>query len=326
MNILVVNAEKLKTVPMGRYIVRALKTLGHEVFDFDLSDQFIDKFKDKLFHHAPHHSLNKRFQQCICEIKPDFVLVIFGFDLSLESLRLLKSQNITSICWWINDPFQLKRSLQKANQYDFLFTNAYDSVRDYQASGVNAFWLPTACDPDVHKKGLFVPDYESDIVFAGDWSPLREKWCEDIARNFDLKIFGPWGKKLGKNSVLHRNLVDGFFTPHQMIIFFASAKVVFTIHSWYGQWSYGTNPRLFEAAGSGACQLVDHKHEIPMLFDNHRELFLYEDLDSLGESLRYLLNNAHVRDQVANAAQQKAYECHTYVNRMEKILETVGAC
>ncbi len=326
MKILVVNAEKLKTVPMGGYAVRAFKSLGHEVFDFDLSDQFLDKFKDKLLNHAPHDSLNKRFQQCIHNLKPDLVLVIFGFDLSFESLRLLKSQNITSICWWINDPFQLKRSLQKANQYDFLFTNAYDSVKDYRASGVNAFWLPTACDPEVHKKGQFVPHYQSDIVFAGDWSPLREKWCEDIARNFHLKIFGPWGKKLGKNSFLHKNLVDGFFTPYQMIDFFASAKVVFNIHSWYDQWSYGTNPRLFEATGAGACQLVDYKNEIPLLFDDQKELFTYHDMGSLNEYLRYLLNNSDVREQVASAAQKKAYQCHTYVNRMGKILEIVGAC
>jgi spore maturation protein CgeB len=326
LKILVVNAKKLKTVPMGGYAIRALKKLGHQVFQFDLSDKFFDKCNDRLFSHVAHDSLNKRFQKYICEIEPDFVLTIFGFDLSLQSLSLLKNRNIVSACWWINDPFQFKRSLQKASHYDFLFTNALDSVNDYRSLGVNAFWLPTACDPDVHKKGQLVSDYKSDLVFAGDWSPLREKWCESIAREFDLKIFGPWKKKISKQSILHDHLIDGFFTPEQMVNFFSSSKVVFNIHSWYGQWNHGTNPRLFESAGSGVCQLVDYKNEIPLLFDDQKELFTYSNEETLKEYLRYLLGNSSVRKDVAHAAQARAYQCHTYIKRMETLLKIVGAC
>ena len=61
-----------------------------------------------------HHHLNARFRRRIDNIKPDLVLVIFGFDLSIKSLEFLHQRKIVSVCWWLNDPFQFNRSLDKS--------------------------------------------------------------------------------------------------------------------------------------------------------------------------------------------------------------------
>lgn len=121
-----------------------------------------------------------------------------------------------------------------------------------------------ACAPEVHRRTAPRPEYRCEICFAGDWSPLREAWCEKLAEHFDLRIFGPWKKKLPAGSSLHACLTDGFFTPEQMADMFASAAVVFNLHSWYGKWDHGTNPRLFEAAGCGACQVVEDGYSAPL--------------------------------------------------------------
>lgn len=327
MKILLALPGRLKTVPMGQFSAQALRELGHTVELFD----FWPNWRDKLYQKSlgrlsseEHATINRRFRSAVEREKPDLVLAIYGFHLSRESLAYLKSRGIPSACWWLNDPFQFERSLQKAALFDHLFSNAWGSVADYRAHGVNAHWLPTACEPGIHKRVPAVPEYACDICFAGDWSPLREAWLTRLAQRYDVKVFGPWAKKIAPGSILKERLVDGFFSPESMVAMFSSAKVVLNIHTWYGKWSHGTNPRLFEAAGCGAFQAVDWKDELPELFDCERELLVYRDQDDLIEKLDAALRDDQLRAEAANRAQARAYAEHTYRNRMEHLLSVIA--
>lgn len=327
MKILLVHPGKLSTVPMSAFVANALMQLGHEVIDFDLSSGIFDKLKDRLYFmkNEFHGSLNRRFRAVVEALKPDLMLTIFGFDLSSESLELLRRNGIPRVCWWLNDPFQFQRSLNKADYYDYIFTNSIGSIADYKKAGIkNAFWLPTACDPDVHKRMPPVAAYRSEICFAGDWSQLREEWCTELAKNFDVRVFGPWKKKLKQSSLLWNRVSDGFFTPTQMAEMFSSAKIVFNLHSWYGKWDHGTNPRLFEAAGCGACQVVDWKQDIPALFDVDREMVIFNTADELNVKVNELLSDDAWRDALSINAQQRALSEHTYLHRMETLIRIVG--
>lgn len=326
MKILLAYPGKLNTVPMGRFACEALIGLGHEVIDFDLSSRWHDKLRDGLSGAgAGHASLNRRFRRTVERERPDLMLTVFGFDLSEESLDLLKRRGIPRACWWLNDPFQFSRSLAKAAHYDFLFTNSMGSVADYrQAGAAHAYWLPTACAPSVHRRVEAAPEYRCEVCFAGDWSPLRQHWCETLAEHFDVRVFGPWRRKLTADSPLQNRVHDGFFTPDDMARFFASADVVFNLHSWHGKWDHGTNPRLFEAAGCGACQAVDWKRDIPALFDCETEFATYLNMDDVIPTLRELLDAPERRRLLSGNAQRRAYAEHTYEARMKTLLETVG--
>ena len=326
MKILVTYPGKLHTVPMGDFSEKALITMGHEVYSFDFTSNLSEKILRKINtkSNEVYHHLNARFRRRIDNIKPDLVLVIFGFDLSIKSLEFLRQRKIVSVCWWLNDPFQFKRSLDKAPYYDFLYTNSMVSVENYKASGIyNVSWLPTACDPDVHKQVLAVDKYKSEVCFAGDWCLLREQWCLELNKHFDLRIFGPWKKKLKSNSPLLSCVYDGFFSPQEMCQMFASSKIVFNIHSWHGKWNHGTNPRLFEAAGCGVCQVVDWKKDIPYLFDIPNEVITYSDYSGLISKVKDLINSPNTRESMSKNAQQHAYDEHTYTHRMHSILEKI---
>lgn len=325
MKILLAQPGKLNTVPMGRFTPDALRRLGHEVEVFNLSSTWRDKAIDRLTRVPLHCRLNRRFCEAVEGARPDLMLTVFGFDFSPQSLDYLKQRGIVRACWWLNDPFQFRRSLAKAPGYDFLFSNAMGSVADYHAAGVHhAHWLPTACEPTVHRRLPPLPEYRCEVCFAGDWSPLREAWCNELARHFDLKVFGPWKKKLAHDSPLHRHLIDGFFTPDEMARMFASAEVVFNLHSWYGTWDHGTNPRLFEAAGCAACQVVDWKQDIPELFDCTGELATYTDMADMVVRVRELLHDGARRTEMGQRAQARAYAEHTYEVRMRSLLATVS--
>ncbi|MDP1606533.1 MAG: glycosyltransferase [Rhodocyclaceae bacterium] len=322
MKILLAQPGKLHTVPMGRFALDALRKLGHDVVDFNLSSLWHDKVLDRLRGSEDQASVNKRFRRVVDSVRPDLMLTIFGFNLSEASLDMLKQRGIARVCWWLNDPFQFKRSLDKASHYDFLFSNSLGSVADYHEAGIrHAYWLPTACAPEIHRRAEVLPDYRCEVCFAGDWSPLREAWCTELARHFDIRVWGPWRKKLHKDSPLHCRLQNGFFSPVEMSRMFSNAEVVFNLHSWHGKWMHGTNPRLFEAAGCGACQVVDWKEDIPKLFDTERDLLTYKTQDELVAKIRQLLADTKLRRALGENAQRNAYANHTYEVRMREMMK-----
>ncbi len=322
MKILVSSPGKLRTVPMGEFSVEALKELGHEVELFDFSPNIIERAFKKFVN--KYTLLNTRFIDKVNSVNPDLVLIIFGFDVSIDTLQYLNQKNIVVACWWLNDPFQFDRSLKKAKYYDLYFTNSMVNVKAYKTSGVNAYWLPTACTPNIHKKVDSIEKYKCDICFAGDWSPLREQWCLELSRHFDLKIFGPWKKKISKDSPLWKLVDNGFFSPKKMTQIFSSADIVFNIHSWYDKYDFGTNPRLFEAAGCGSCQVVDWKEDIEHLFNVPNEISTYKNKIDLISLVGSLLKDSKKRSLMGEMAQKRAYSEHSYRNRMQFLLNAVN--
>ena len=331
MKILFASPGHLKTVPMGKFCADALSALGHEVFVFDYRATWPDKIRDRMARIGSRsgaeekHATNARLRKAIDQFEPDLFLTLFGFDVSVESLAYLRRKEIPSVCWWINDPFQFQRSLKKAVAYDYLFSNSAGCVDQYRAAGVaGAYFLPTACDPSAHRPVPPRQEYACDVCFAGDWSPLREQIMTRMIEHFDVKIFGPWKKKLPPQSPLHAHLIDGFFSPDEMACMFSSAKVVLNIHTWCGNYDHGVNPRLFEAAGCGAFQVVDWKREIPELFDCDKEVKCYRTPEELIALVRQALADDAARLSAAQAAHARAYREHTYRHRMESLLQIVG--
>ncbi len=316
----------LKTVPMGKYCEQALTELGHEVALFDFSTTRSERLMDKILPARDEEKthMNRRLRKFIERERPELFITLFGFDLSRQSMNYIRQRSIPSACWWINDPFQFQRARDKAANYDFLFSNSAVSTQQYREAGIEAYFLPQACQPDVHHSVPVQEQYRCAVSFSGDWSEDREALMTELASEFDVKVFGPWKKKLADDSPLQRVLVDGFFTPQAMVAMFSSAQIVINLHTWRREFDHGVNPRLFEAAGCGAFQLVDWKQEIPELFDTHRELRCYRDIDEVRDIARDCLQDAGQLADYAKAAQQRAYAEHTYRHRMASLLAHMG--
>ncbi|HKQ30063.1 MAG TPA: glycosyltransferase [Burkholderiales bacterium] len=326
MKVLLAIPGHLKTVPMGRFTAEALQELGHDVVLFDYHAGALDKIVDRVKRSDEEKaSVNRRLRRVLESVCPDLFVTLFGFDISVESLAHMRRLGIPTACWWINDPFQYERSVKKAPHYDFVFSNSEVSAAQYRTLGVaNAYFLPTACVPAVHRSVPLQERYRCDVCFAGDWSPLREQLMERLVGRFDLKIFGPWGSKMKPDSQLRAHLVDGFFSPADMAAMFSSARVVVNIHTWFGKFDHGLNPRLFEAAGCASFQVVDWKQEIPKLFDCPSEMACYRSLDEVPELIAGALSAPDATRATAAATQRRAYRDHTYKNRMQTLIDLVG--
>jgi len=314
----------LKTVPMNRFVYETLKSMGHEVELFDTSAQTaIQKFHKSI---SKNGFYNKRNSQLLLKIKtfrPDLLFSIFGFDIHTEILDAIKGTETVSACWWLNDPFQYTKSIRKAPYYDYYFTNANATVAQYKKDGItNIHYLPVGIYPTVHRK---IPkiDKSYDILFAGDYSPLREKIISDLLPEFKVAVFGPW-KKLPASSPVQKAIIDrNFFTPEKMNLLFNKAKIVLNIHTWMQKSTHGINPRLFEACGSGSFQITDDKDDISMLFNPGKELETYRDIETLKKKLDYYLTHENKREDIAQAGYRRVCEEHTYTQRMQRMLQIV---
>lgn len=203
MKILLTAPNYLKTVPMGVYAAKTLQMLGHEVRMMDSSGgtwrNLTDRVTEKFLRFSETKPLsNANLRENLQSFKPDLFLAIFGFEHSPQSLKFARKLKIPTACWWINDPFQFKRSMEMARHYDFLFTNACGCVEDYIREGIKAHHLPAGCEPSIHRKVAPDPQFACDVCFAGDWSRLREELMLKIAPICELKIFGPWRKNWQK--------------------------------------------------------------------------------------------------------------------------------
>jgi spore maturation protein CgeB len=325
MNILIAVPGNLRTVPMSRFVPDALAALGHRVSVVDYSLTLLEKLRARLRGENDAQAVAARLLAAIERARPDFFLAVFGVNVGERVLADLRARGVPSADWWLNDPFQFERATKILPGYDFAFTNARDSVQAYAARGIrNVHFLPTACEPSVHRP-LAARAPVCDISFAGDWSAAREQLIGALVANgVDIRIFGPWRRKLGEDSPLRSRLEDGFFTPQRMAEIFAACNATLNIHTWRGRFDYGLNPRVFEAAACGVPQLVDHKRELDELFDEAERaaMLVYRNDEELLQQCRRQ-DLAGLRSQ-AVAASASIRERHSYLARLRELLRICG--
>jgi spore maturation protein CgeB len=327
MKILVSVLGNIRTIPMNLYVPRTLEAMGHEVSVLDSGVHGIIPGLLKKFSSRQNLTrfMDNKTLGAIERYKPDIFLAIYGVNHSIELIDKVKAMGIPAACWWLNDPFQFKRSTERAASFDFYFTNSRGSLEDYRAKGItNVHYLPVGIYPPVHRR-LAGLEKKYDVSFSGDWCAPREKVLGAVAEDFDLAIFGPWKKKLREGAALRKRIVkNGFFTAEEMVGIFNRSRVVLNLHSWFGRFDYGVNPRLFEANGCGAFQLCDWKEEIAGLYEDGKEVVLYRTVEELKKKLAYYLPREKERAVIADNALKRSLECHTYEHRMKRLLKVCG--
>jgi spore maturation protein CgeB len=325
MDILIATPGNLRTVPMSRFVPEALSALGHRVTEVDYSLTLAEKLRARLLGTSDAEAVAARLLAAVERAHPAFFVTLYGTNVSQRVLADLRARGVPSANWWLNDPFQFERATRILPGYDFAFTNARHSVEAYAARGIrNVHFLPTACEPGVHRP-LPARAPLCDISFAGDWSAMREQIVTAlIAHGVDIRIFGPWRRKLGGRSPLRARLEHGFFTPQRMAEIFAACKATLNIHTWRGRFDYGLNPRVFEAAACGVPQLVDHKRELDELFDEKERaaMLVYRSDEQLLRQCRR--GDMDELRQKALAASASIQERHSYLARVRELLRICG--
>ncbi|WP_019947079.1 CgeB family protein [Hymenobacter aerophilus] len=315
-----------RTNPMTHFAAAALHLMGHEVvaFNYERENQ-LERMREKLGKAKFHAYKNRQLLELAEEVKPDAFFTVYGRYHDAATLQELKRRGLPTICWWLDDPISLAHNYIPLEEYDFFFSNSQGTAAVYRHYHAHEpHYLPVGVDPAIHRP-LEGVEQQYDIVFAGDWHPVRERVLLELARHHRLTIIGPWQRNIPKNSPLREHFLRfGYFTPAEMALLFNQARIVLNVHQWYQRWEYGINPRLFEASGCRSFQLSDNKTEIADLYVPGEEIGLYNDAAELPELCAHYLARPDERNRIAANAYARTLRDHTYVHRMTQMLQVCG--
>jgi spore maturation protein CgeB len=332
MRILVATPGHIRTAPMGFYCAETFRSLGHEVEVFDsgsltLKEKILLRPLAKLRgkNHIEKIFLNDRLRKRALQFQPDLFLAIFGFDIFPETLDVIRKKGAITACWWLNDPFQFERGMFHSSAYQYFFSNCEASTEKYKKNGGKpAFHLPHGAYTQVHRPQTITngdrKNFQNDVCFVGDWGPVRQGILSMLSQRVDLKIWGPWKKHLTKKDRLWSKVVDGYFTPTDMTKVFSMTKIAINLHSWFGYYNTGFNPRTFETPACGALQICDWKEGLDKHFKENEEIVIYQSGSELESKIKNLLQNDALRKQIAEAGLKRVLQEHTYEHRMKQML------
>jgi glycosyltransferase involved in cell wall biosynthesis/GT2 family glycosyltransferase len=188
-----------------------------------------------------------------------------------------------------------------ARAFDNVFVAQRDFIPAFRARGVEATWLPLACDPRVHVQQ--VPERDLDVVFVGNVLPIhrrRRVLLDRLKARFRVaEVQGAWREDMGR---LH-----------------ARAKVVFNC-SLAGD----LNMRVFEALASGALLVTDRiENGLGELFGDGEHLALYDDA-TLEEVVARAIEDDTLRREIGGRGQRLALKHHTYGHRMRALCRVMA--
>jgi spore maturation protein CgeB len=325
--------------PAALHCADAFRKLGHQVDVLDLSEYY------PLFRHAETVTGDARHRNALqgllttylaelivaraLENRTDLVWAVAQTPLTPAALQEMRHEGVHSAFWFVEDfrLFPYWRDL--APHFDAVFTIQTGEFHDaLRAVGVKHMdYLPCAANPDVHKPlTLSAEDrqrFGSRVSFVGAGYPNRQRLFAQMA----IPDFKVWGNDWPSDSPAIRLVQENArrVTTEETAKIFAASQVNLNLHSsnrHAGVNPYGdfVNPRTFEIAACGAFQLVDARSELPLLFDEGREMIVFHNENELADMIGYYLNHETERKEIARRAQERVQRDHTYRHRMATAL------
>ncbi|MCC6489301.1 MAG: glycosyltransferase, partial [Candidatus Hydrogenedentes bacterium] len=203
------------------------------------------------------------------------------------------------------DTWQCLMDYHEAIHYDLVFAAQRAYVPHLRATGSrHVYWLPLACDPDVHYPVEMERPY--DISFAGAASSAVH---QERARLLTLLSQG--------FSVLARESVHG----GELCRIVSSGRLTFN-HSAVQD----LNMRIFEALAMGCPLLTNRASEangMLDLFEEGKHLIVYDSDEDLAGKVRHYLDDEPGREALARQGREEVLARHTYSHRVNEVLSVV---
>lgn len=220
--------------------------------------------------------------------------------------------------WWRNPMFRTAH----------VFTASNDWQREWQAIGVNHHWLRPAIRHDAAHFGTFRPEMACDVAFVGSngigyhesvW-PYR-KQLVDFLRDMCARNSWTWRNPGGELDKPNAGKIE---RGEERNDFYASAKVtVGDSLCLKHEDSQYCSDRVYEATGCGGFLIMPDLKFVDEDFDGAMPMYPWGDFKRLEELVRYYLAHPDENQSIRRACQAISARDHTYVNRVEQILDVV---
>ena len=273
---LVFNKDRLDTT--GIYFQRVLKESSLE-FDYYPVEGSKELIKDKY----------------------DLYLRIDHGDYKYDLPKNFRPAAFLAIDTHLKKPF--KKICRQAKHYDFLFaTQKEGAQRLSEVLKREVYWMPLACDPEIHKNENIEKIY--DVGFVGSYGgggSLREEALLCVKDRF-------------KNSFIGN-------APHEEMGRIYSGSKIGINYSLNND----INMRIFEILSSGAMLLTSavEGNGFDELFKDGEHLVTYKNKEELVEKINYYLLHDNEREAIAKRGYELVISKHTYKTRLENMFSII---
>ncbi|MBX3436539.1 MAG: glycosyltransferase [Planctomycetaceae bacterium] len=218
-----------------------------------------------------------------------------GLDYDLPSA-------VAPTAWWaIDTHLNFKRAWQRARQARWTFAAQRNGAEQLQQQGIDAVWLPLACDPELHGRQTVENLY--DWSFVGHLFPgERQRLVHELVRRY------------------RRSCVGNYYFAAMAAVYSAS-KCVFN-----RSLVDDINMRVFEGLCSGSLLVTNDLAErgLAELFQDGVHLATYQSDEELFDKISYYLTHQAARERIAANGRAEVLARHTYRHRMERLLDVVA--
>lgn len=238
-------------------------------------------------------------QKCPVEDHPDlFLWVESTGGFFPDNLKALPCPRV---CYLIDSHLNLQNHLQIAAEFDYVFIAQRAYLEQIRMVNPQSHWLPLACDPDVHGRIPGVKHHE--IGFVGKVIPgsrreaLLSKLKSCIPLYVEVCFWDDMARVLSESRIVFNEAVN-----------------------------HDLNMRFFEVLASGSLLLADMAKGSGQdeLFAEGEDYALYHD-PNLVEVARFYLDNERISERIAARGRQLVLNAHTYLHRVEDLLNVVLA-
>lgn len=209
---------------------------------------------------------------------------------NMEALKCAK------IGYLIDTHLNLDYHRELAKKFDFVFLVHRQYVDEIRKVNPNTYWLPVACDPEIHSGQGAEKCF--DIGFVGSAQPgsRRQQLLSSLASQFQVHY--------------ERCFLN------EMADVFSRSKIVFNEAV-----KNDLNMRVFEAMSTGSLLLTDMTSNTgqDILFYDGEDCAVYRDAN-ITEVARFYMENEFLREQIAARGMRLVHNAHTYDHRVADLL------
>ena len=311
---------------MGMDFADELRRAGHDVrtFPYRRANALYKNRSTKLTYQRV---IGAKLERVCREWGPSLVLVIKGSPIFPALIRRIRARTGAFFLNVFPDNPLLMMPLDRVEAYDLFFVKDHYALRSLESVGMrNLYYLPMYCVPDQHHPVSLSAEetsrFASPISFVGSRYAYRERFVKSLAR-YPVRLWGAGWAKSPDPEV--RQMIGGSHIAGRDKLCVYSGSVVSLNHHHPLNDVWGVNTRAFELAAAGACQLADHKDDLPALFKPGQEILTYLDLRELQRHLDYALAHPDEARAIGASARQRALAEHTLRHRIDEIMTVVDA-
>ncbi len=269
----------------------------------------------------PREWFEKILQAQIRMFEPDVIINLAMETVTSGFLKKLKP-HIPLIVGQHAAPFT--PAMQDLSAYDLLLSSIPHYVDKFRSMGKSAEYFRLAFESTVCEQIPPRDDRDVDVAFVGGFSAhhlggaelfnmLAEKGVAMSLHGYDADSLSPQARRCFHGPLYGREMYE----------LYTRAKIVVNRHIDIAG-RFANNMRLYEATGSGAMLLTDHKDNLNELFAVGEEVAAYSSNEQCAELIAKYLADDSQRRRIARNGHQRTLETHTYYDRMAELAGIVS--